>query len=50
MSALAKAEQLVTQHLGRWRKGELREYAESIGVAVAVALVLVVLWLRQRNK
>jgi signal peptidase I len=39
-SALAKAEQLVSQHLGRWRKGELREYVESIGVAVAVALVL----------
>jgi signal peptidase I len=40
LSALAKAEQLTSQHLGRWRKGELREYAESIGVAVAVALVL----------
>lgn len=39
-SALAKAEQLVAKDLGRWRKGELREYAESIGVAVAVALVL----------
>jgi signal peptidase I len=37
---LTKAEQLVEKHLGRWRKGELREYAESIGVAVAVALIL----------
>jgi signal peptidase I len=27
-------------HLRRWRKSELREYSESIGVAVAVALVL----------
>ncbi len=39
-TALAKADTLVALHLGRWRKGELREYAESIGVAVAVALVL----------
>ena len=39
-NALAKADQLVNQYLGRWRKGELREYAESIGVAVAVALIL----------
>ncbi len=31
---------LVDRHLGRWRKGELREYAESIGIAVAVALLL----------
>ena len=38
--ALAKADKLVHDHLGRWRKGELREYAESIGVAVAVALIL----------
>jgi len=35
--AAAKA---VERHLGRWRKGELREYAESIGVAVGVALLL----------
>ena len=28
------------RHLGRWRKGELREYAESIGIAVGVALLL----------
>ena len=39
-SALVDADKLVHDHLGRWRKGELREYAESIGVAVAVALVL----------
>ncbi len=37
---LAAADKLVNKHLGRWRKGELREYAESISVAVAVALVL----------
>lgn len=40
LSAHAKATHLVDQHLGRWRKGELREYGESIGVAVAVALIL----------
>ncbi len=39
-SDCAAADKLVAKHLGRWRKGELREYAESIGVAVAVALVL----------
>jgi signal peptidase I len=39
-AALAKADTLVAEHLGRWRKGELREYTESIGVAVAVALIL----------
>jgi len=33
-------DELVTKHLRRWRKSEAREYAESIGVAVAVALVL----------
>lgn len=38
--ASEEAERLVARHLGRWRKGELREYLESIGVAVAVALVL----------
>ncbi|MCC6214589.1 MAG: signal peptidase I [Polyangiaceae bacterium] len=31
---------LVGRHLDRWRKGEIREYAESIGVAVGVALLL----------
>ncbi|MCU0658856.1 MAG: signal peptidase I, partial [Polyangiaceae bacterium] len=38
--ALTRAEGRVDLHLGRFRKGELREYAESIGVAVAVALLL----------
>ena len=37
---LARAEKLVAARLGRWRKGEIREYAESIGVAVGVALIL----------
>jgi signal peptidase I len=40
LAALKKADKLVHDHLGRWRKGEVREYAESIFVAVAVALVL----------
>ncbi|MBK7583518.1 MAG: signal peptidase I [Myxococcales bacterium] len=39
-TAEERAEKLVERHLGRWRKGELREYAESIGVAVGVALLL----------
>jgi signal peptidase I len=39
-SAYEKANQRVSRHLGRWRKGELREYAESIGIAIAVALLL----------
>jgi signal peptidase I len=39
-AAVGRADQLVGEHLGRWRKGEVREYAESIGVAVAVALLL----------
>lgn len=39
-AAHARAERLVGEHLSRWRKGEMREYAESIGVAVAVALIL----------
>lgn len=34
------AYELIQEHLGRWRKSELREYTESIGFAVAVALVL----------
>lgn len=40
LETLAHAEKLVSERLGRWRKGELREYGESIGVAVAVALLL----------
>jgi signal peptidase I len=39
-SAYARADRTVGEHLGRWRKGEMREYAESIGIAVAVALLL----------
>src|SRR6185436_14713139 len=39
-AAHAKADKVVAEHLGRWRKGEMREYAESIGIAVAVALLL----------
>jgi len=39
-SSLAKAENFVDLHLSSWRKSELREYAESIGIAVAVALLL----------
>jgi signal peptidase I len=35
-----RASRLVGRHLGRWQKGELREYAESIGIAVGVALLL----------
>ncbi len=38
--ALARADRLVGEHLSRWRKGEIREYAESIGIAVGVALIL----------
>lgn len=38
--ALIRAETEVDAKLGRWRKGELREYAESIGFAVFVALLL----------
>lgn len=39
-AVFARADRAVGEHLGRWRKGELREYAESIGIAVAVALLL----------
>ena len=39
-AAHAKADRIVGEHLARWRKGEMREYAESIGIAVAVALML----------
>ncbi|MBW2522681.1 MAG: signal peptidase I [Deltaproteobacteria bacterium] len=37
---LESADKLVAKRLARWRKGELREYGESIGIAVAVALLL----------
>lgn len=39
-AAYARADRVVGEHLSRWRKGEMREYAESIGIAVAVALIL----------
>ncbi|MEB2311174.1 MAG: signal peptidase I [Sorangiineae bacterium] len=39
-AALERASRLVARHLGRWHKSELREYVESIGIAVAVALLL----------
>ena len=35
-----RASRLVNKHLGAWQKGELREYLESIGVAVGVAFLL----------
>jgi signal peptidase I len=35
-----RASRLVSKHLGPWQKGELREYLESIGVAVGVAFLL----------
>jgi signal peptidase I len=37
---LARAEEVVDERLGEHRKGEVREYFESIFVAVAVALLL----------
>jgi signal peptidase I len=39
-TSFAKAEESVDVTLSRWRKGELREYGESIAIAVAVALLL----------
>ncbi|MFC1642706.1 signal peptidase I [Myxococcota bacterium] len=39
-SSLDQAVDLVNHHLGRWRKSELREYTESILVAIGVALLL----------
>jgi signal peptidase I len=38
--ALGRASELVNEGLAPWRKSELREYAESIGVAILVALLL----------
>jgi signal peptidase I len=35
-----RAAQLVHKQLGRWQKGELREYLESIAIAIGVALLL----------
>ena len=39
-AAHVRADRLVGEHLYRWRKGELREYTESILIAIAVALLL----------
>lgn len=39
-SAYDRASARVSERLAPWRKGELREYAESIGVAILVALLL----------
>lgn len=38
--AYGRASGLASERLAPWRKGELREYAESIGVAILVALLL----------
>lgn len=38
--AFSKSAEQVSDKLAPWRKGELREYAESIGVAILVALLL----------
>lgn len=38
--AFVKAEEAVDASLARWRKGELREYGESIFIAIIVALLL----------
>lgn len=35
-----RAAELVDRHLARWQRGELREYTESILIAVGVALLL----------
>jgi signal peptidase I len=40
LDALVKADGEVGAKLGAWRKSELREYAESIFVAIAVAMAL----------
>jgi signal peptidase I len=39
-AAYDRASELVHRHLGRWQKSELREYVESIAVAMGVALLL----------
>lgn len=38
--AHTNASRVVGEHLARWRKGEIREYAESIAIAIGVALLL----------
>lgn len=39
-AAHARADRACGEHLSRWRKGEIREYAESILIAISIALVL----------
>ena len=39
-AAHARADRAVGEHLSRWRKGEIREYAESILIAIGIALLL----------
>lgn len=39
-TAYDDAADIVEAKLSRWRKGELREYSESIGIAILVALLL----------
>lgn len=39
-TAHSRAERAFGEHLSRWRKGEIREYAESISIAIGVALLL----------
>jgi signal peptidase I len=39
-AAFERASERVNKHLGRWRKSEVREYVESIGVAMLVAVLL----------
>ncbi len=38
--AFTKAHDLVDRHLAPWRKSETREYVESIGIAIVIALAL----------
>jgi signal peptidase I len=38
--SLASVSEQVDTHLGHWRKSEIREYVESIGAAILVALLL----------
>jgi signal peptidase I len=40
VASYERAAELVNRHLGRWRKGEVREYVESIAFAMGVAFLL----------
>ena len=40
LSAAEQVESAIDAHLGQWRKGPFREYIESIGTAVLIALLL----------